>query len=378
MGSPLRARSQQLERVVLLGAYGQHNLGDDALLEVFLEQFAGAKIVVNSATPASTENTYGVQALPTRIPSAFLQMIRALIRADLVVFGGGSLLKDLEGNWLQQVLYNLRLCSALVACRLARVPTAMVANGAGPFAKRSTRIVARFAARQTTSMSVRDPESASLLRSIGIKRAVPVTADPVLTWADRVEGGAARPGRPPLMTVAPRYSLTEHELSLLARSADRWIEYAGGHVQLIPFQTGFVPAFDDAIACTAIRERMRHADQTTVAIPATPAEAIELLRHADLVVSVRLHALIFAALARVPMAAFSYDPKVAAFMCAIDQADAVVDVHTSDERTADAMIERVWNSRTARAEQIAQRTRALKHVADGDFAELFARFGRPS
>jgi polysaccharide pyruvyl transferase CsaB len=374
----LRARSQQLRRVVLLGAYGQHNLGDDALLEVFLEQFAGAEIVVNSATPLSTETTYGVRALPTRIPSSFLHMVRALIRADLVVFGGGSLLKDLEGNRLQQFLYNLRLCSALVACRVARVPTAMVGNGAGPFAKRSTRIVARFAARHATSMSVRDPESAELLRGIGVRRPIRVTADPVLTWAGRVEPAAAQPSREPLMIVAPRYSLTERELSLLAHVADHWIERTGGRVQFMPFQTGFLSTFDDALACDAIPKRMRHAEQTTMTVPATPAEAIELLRHADLVASVRLHALIFAALVGVPTAAFSYDPKVASFMHAIDQADAVVDVHASDMEMAETMIERVWSSRASRAKQIAHRASELNEVADGDFAELFARFGRPS
>ena len=57
--------------------------------------------------------------------------------------------------------------------------------------------------------------------------------------------------------------------------------------------------------------------RSSVQRPETPAQAIELLSSAGLVVAMRLHGLILAALAGAPVAALSYDPKVAAAAAAI-------------------------------------------------------------
>lgn len=362
---------------MLLGAYGQHNLGDDALLEVFLEQLHGAEIVVNSAMPDSTQSRYGVQALPTQMPAAFWHMVRRLVRADVVVFGGGSLLKDLEGNWLPQLLYNIRLCSALLICRIARVPTCMVAIGCGPFRKRSTRAVARISARLVTSLSVRDNESADLLRSIGIRRHIDVSADPVFTWAGRFPPLTEHPDSPPILAMVPRYSLTAKELQLLAHLCDRWIEERGGRVQLLAFQTGFLPRFDDVAACKSVQQLMTHREHADILVPTSPRDAIESIARANLLVSVRLHALIFAALEGVPMAALSYDPKVRSLMHSIEQSDAVIDLASCDAERAEELIDRVWETRAARAELISAQIVRAKARTEEDLASLFARFGHP-
>ena len=44
-----------MKKIFLLGAYGQHNLGDDALLEVFLAQLSDSQLVVKSASPSDTQ-----------------------------------------------------------------------------------------------------------------------------------------------------------------------------------------------------------------------------------------------------------------------------------------------------------------------------------
>jgi polysaccharide pyruvyl transferase WcaK-like protein len=51
----------------------------------------------------------------------------------------------------------------------------------------------------------------------------------------------------------------------------------------------------------------------------TPDEMMNLIAHCDLLIGMRLHSLIFAAIDGLPMLGLSYDPKVEAFMKSIGQ-----------------------------------------------------------
>ena len=88
-----------MTKVLLLGAYGQNNVGDEALLEAFLRHFGKDNVIVNSAQPALTAQQYGVQAVGTywNWPPKFSRQ-KAMMGADLFVFGGGSLIKEIEGS----------------------------------------------------------------------------------------------------------------------------------------------------------------------------------------------------------------------------------------------------------------------------------------
>jgi len=121
-----------MQNIFILGAYGQNNLGDDALLEVFLEQFNGADILVNSAQPEQTSRRYGVRALATYWSWPRLPRPRALLRSDLIVFGGGSLLKEIEGGLIARLLYFVRIFAILLIAKLTGRPTAMLGVGIGP------------------------------------------------------------------------------------------------------------------------------------------------------------------------------------------------------------------------------------------------------
>lgn len=366
-----------MKRVVLLGAYGQNNIGDEALLEMFLEMLRGAEIIVNSASPEITETKYQVRALPTRVHAALWHMARELLRSDLVVFGGGSLLKDLEGKWIGQLLYNARLCASLTVCKIGRVPTMMVGIGCGPFEKRSTRIVSRIAAGLVSAISVRDRESADLLRSIGITRPIEITADPVFVWTRPASDGGNDADRVPRIAIVPRYSLSDRERSILARLCDRLIDRDDAEIVFVAFQTGFSPRFDDLAAIEDVRSRMRFGDRAQVRVPASPKEAIDLIAASDFLISVRLHALIFAALTSRPGVALSYDPKVASFMSALDQSDAVLDLRAFEEESCLEIVDRVWNEREQRSRSIATRTAELRTAAQRNFDRLFERYGRP-
>ena len=96
--------------LLLMGAYGQRNLGDDALLEVFLTQLHGEPLMVNSATPRATSERYGVATLPTY----GLWPSPALMRGLLAVDGLKSALNRQrhEGGRLSESIVALGLMSS--------------------------------------------------------------------------------------------------------------------------------------------------------------------------------------------------------------------------------------------------------------------------
>ncbi len=373
-----------MHTIFLLGAYGQNNLGDDALLEVFLEQLRESHLIVNSAQPAETQRRYGVEAVATYSSWPGLRRPRALWRSNAIVFGGGSLLKEIEGSAPARLLYFFRIFLLLMFGKLFGRPTAMLGVGIGPLDRPLYRWLARHAANLADLICVRDADSRNLLHAIGVRRPIHVTADPVLTLSDeQMASSSARASEEghPTVAVVPRYSLSEGQVAALAAACDHMVESYGARVRFVVFQTGYRARFDDATAARAVLGHMRHASQAELRIPETPAAALELLGQADMLLSSRLHGLIFATLRGVAAVALDYETKVRSFMREIGQEDASVSLAELADGQLPGVLDAVWARRHergagARTQMETLRARALENFAH--FRGLLARPQRGS
>ncbi|HEX6972028.1 MAG TPA: polysaccharide pyruvyl transferase family protein, partial [Limnochordia bacterium] len=151
---------------VLAGYYGFANPGDEAMLAALIGGIRtadrGAHCVVLSADPPATIRQHGsgggVSAVRRDDPRA---VWRALRQADLLIFGGGTLLQDVTG-WLSPFYYL-----ALIAlARSAGCPVALHAQGFGPLRGRAARALAARWISACTSVSARDPDAAAALRDL--------------------------------------------------------------------------------------------------------------------------------------------------------------------------------------------------------------------
>jgi hypothetical protein len=110
-----------------VGYYGEHNLGDDALLEVLLAQLAsGGRAARHGPRPAA-----GGRALRggLRRPRSLRGCWGPWDRPLPWCFGGGSLLQD-STSFLSLLYY----ASLIVAARLQSKPVLLWAQGLGPCA----------------------------------------------------------------------------------------------------------------------------------------------------------------------------------------------------------------------------------------------------
>lgn len=361
-----------MPRFLLSGYYGFGNLGDEALLETIVaglrRRFPGAEIDVFSADCAGTSARLGVDATPHRD----LRAIRAAIaRADVVLSGGGGLLQNVTS--LRSLIYYagiLRMASA------ARKRTMIFAQSIGPLDTLG-RLVVRLLCGGVDAATVRDERSRRTLTSLLPQVSVERTADPVFLMEQRSEPldlraeGLDGPG--PLVVVSVRpWPRSESTAARLAHVVDHLADTYGAQVAFLPL--GGVP---DAQASTDV---IRRAKSTPVLLPAYPLDqAAQVIARADLVVGMRLHALIIAAHYGVPFAALPYDPKVFALLEELRYPLDPLFVPGEpnlDERELDRRVDETWARRSELGTHLRAVGPEVARLAERNFDVLEELLGR--
>ena len=291
-------------KVLLCGYYGEHNLGDDALLEVLLSQLlAGWEPLVTARDQAMVQRRFGVATTDRR---SLVGVLRALALCDAMVLGGGSLLQD--STSFKSLLYYGALIGA---ARLQGKPVGLWGQGLGPLRRRRSRMLVRTLLPLADVISWRDQASATLAAGWGIE--APFGSDPVWGLAPRPWHGQGGPivlcWRPVAQLQGPAWRPYLEALDQVAAGADRPVLWLPFHQEQ---DRGLLEALHaEGLVSPRLMERSRE-----IAVE-DPAAALEHFAGASLVLAMRLHGLILAALAGAPCAALSYDPKVAAAATAI-------------------------------------------------------------
>jgi polysaccharide pyruvyl transferase CsaB len=311
------ARKGRRWRPLLCGYYGEHNLGDDALLEVLLSQVPRDwDPQVTAHDQAWVTARFGVKTCDRRRLTAVLRQIGA---CDALVLGGGSLLQDATS--FQSLVYY---CLLILTARLRGKSVVLWGQGLGPLRRPISRILVRAILPLATAISWRDEKSARLAEELGHRRHR-VGSDPVWAYPQQVWKGM---GGPIVLCWRPFSVLDSGGWAPYLQALATLLEGSGRELVWLPFHRDQDGGLLDHLARSApmprsVRERSREVRV------AEPAEAMDVFTGAGLVVAMRLHGLILAALAGSPVAALSYDPKVAAAAqglgCPCQDLDAVVD-----------------------------------------------------
>jgi polysaccharide pyruvyl transferase CsaB len=301
MASPAGSRAA----VMLCGYYGEHNLGDDALLAVLLSQLPeGCRPLITAHDQPMVAAAFDAETVDRRRPATVLA---ALGRCQALVLGGGSLLQDATS--FSSLLYYALL---ILVAWINNKPVLLWAQGLGPLRRRRSRRLVSFLLARISAASWRDGESARLAKQLGCRFDL-VGSDPV--WA--LQSGSWRgSGGPIVLCWRPVASLKLPEWRLYLEAVATLAERSERQVIWLPFHREQDNSlFDDLNKQGLIPDGLL--DRSSKIRPETPAEAIELFSSAALVVAMRLHGLILAALAGAPVVALSYDPKVTAAAAAI-------------------------------------------------------------
>jgi polysaccharide pyruvyl transferase CsaB len=339
--------SDRTFKVGISGSYGGFNLGDEAILHVILSQLRRSlttEITVFSRDAEDTRRRHRVEHVFQPRELSRREGQKVIAGLDLFILGGGGILYDADADmYLREVLL----------AHEAGTPVMVYAISAGPLLDLPLRSRVCDALNQATIVTVRDRHARQLLEEVGVHRDIVLTADPaVLLEPDpltleeilraeaidpdtRLIGFSVREPGP----AAPNLNV-EHYHRLLANAADFMIDRLDAEVVFFPMERRTF----DVQHSHGVVGQMSHAQRATVLKrDYRPGQILSLLEHFEFTVGMRLHFLIFSALAGIPFVGLPYATKVTGFIEEL-RLQAPVLEHVSAGQLI-AHIDRAWDQR---------------------------------
>ena len=305
--------------VVICGAYGMGNSGDEAILDAIVAEMRAIDplmpLTVMTRDPAGASARLGLTAVHTFNFPRFLAVMR---RRALYINGGGSLIQDVtsrRSRWYY--LFTLRAAKRL-GCKVM-----MYGCGIGPVKRpggveRTRRVLNSC----VDAITLREPDSIEELARFGVtKPEIILASDPALTLpsapAEEVdaalEAAGAAPGGKYICFALRLWPGFGEKAGVFAAAARHAHEAYGLTPVFLP-----INHLDDGQAAALVAEKLGDTPHVLLPGPMSSALVIGLMSRMQVVVSMRLHGLIFAAGQGVPLIGVSYDPKVTAFLRCVD------------------------------------------------------------
>lgn len=301
-----------MKNILISGYYGSKNGGDEAMLaamlEVLRELDSDLKFTVISMNPEYTKNRHKVDTVAWL---DIFSIIKKILASDLLISGGGSLLQNVTSR--RSLYYYLGI---ILLAKIFGRKVMLYAQGIGPIRGGIAHKLMNWIVNRADLITVRDKGSLKELERLNItKPKIFCTADPVLAIKPvALDFGKKILSDRKKIGVSVRrwmdWGNCQHEL---AKALDRLIEEKNFEIVFIPMQYP-----EDIRAAKSTAELMKNSC-VVLEDEFTTAEILSLVGCMDILISIRLHALIFAGVMNVPMLGISYDPKIERFLDSIDE-----------------------------------------------------------
>ena len=304
-----------MNKIVISGYYGFANAGDEAMLTSIVRALRGVQpdidLTVISGNPAETAAKHKVKSI---YRFNFCEIYNAVKNADMLLSGGGSLLQDVTS--LRSLFYYLFIISM---GKMAGKKVLLYSHGIGPIRNALARRLTKFVCGKADLITVRDADSEAELLKMGFDGSnIMVTADSVLALpvADKAIGqkilaDAGVDLSKPVLGISVRpWADDINCFKVIAAALKQFKQQHDAQIVLLPLQ---YPT--DLKSCAALADFLKmESGIFFLDKPFTTEEFLSLIGNFKLLLGMRLHALVFAAVMKVPLLAISYDPKVDAFV----------------------------------------------------------------
>lgn len=294
-------------KIVISGYYGFDNIGDEAVLQSMLVTLRAyipeVKITVLSNNPQKTRSLYQVEAINRW---HIREVAKALKESDMLISGGGSLLQDVTSS--KTIPYYLGIVKM---AQWYNKKVVFYSQGIGPVNKGYNRWLIKYIVNKIDGIFVRDSHSKDLLKQIGVRKPITISADPVLgikPHRDVYKYIKDLFGKERAVGVYIRPWQNEESLLNSLEKALKYVLNEGYKVYLIPMYY-----IQDREIAYKLKSRLGE-NAILVDSMLTLDEVAAYTACFDFIIGMRLHSLIMAAAAKVPMIGLSYDPKVTDFL----------------------------------------------------------------
>lgn len=359
-----------MKRISIQGFYGMGNLGDEAILQSIAHKFrqnTSLEITVFSRNHEQVKKLHKIKTIPEKGKATFLKRLWEIKRSTVFCLGGGGLLKDYGDNssslagWLHLTQIAMKL----------NVKTSLCAIGVDHILYNDSKLLLQEVLNKIDVLTVRDQESKNHLQQLGIKKEITVTSDPAILLTIPKRRKLSLEASGPRVMICLRHWFSKgnyiespekniHFIKTVAQTADYLIEELSASIQFVPLRT--TQYDDDRTVANQVIKIMRNPDKTTnVTSQPTVQEFLQLLNTTDLVLGMRLHALILAASSGIPIVGFAYMPKVEYFMSSLDQSKFCINMDEVDTMYFISKIIQSFDNHEKRSQNICNNIEMLQH-----------------
>jgi len=279
-----------MTKYVVSGYIGFDNFGDEAIAQVLtnrLKEINAEKITLISSNPEKTANLYGVDSV------GMLKFFKPILKSDVLISGGGSLLQDLTS--LKSLIYYLGIMTTAL---VFRKKVYIFAQGFTPFRTSVGKFLTKTILKHCHKITVRDSKSQELLQDMGINSEL--VADPV--FAIKTSEPNIRKGVGVQLRKFPKLSK-----DFMHSLADEIVQkFPNQDIKLISLQDSLdyriLETFSHILDSKGV-----HAE---ILKGLSVSEAIEEISKLEYLISMRFHSCLVGAKAGVKVLGINYDIKV--------------------------------------------------------------------
>ena len=330
-----------------MGYYGYGDVGDEAILDGILSLIPpGSDVCVLSSNPVHTEKSHGVRSqrslLSTRrrttgnlistllyvmylnLKKVFIlfQNVGVMSGTNLFILGGGGLIQDSYKGWKHKLPIYLFY---ILLAKILNKKIMVLSVGAGPLETGCFRLLTKVLFNQVDVITVRDAESKEVLEQAGISRSISVVPDPALLLFPKSYG----------KDILKQNSIPTHK-PIVGVCVHGWIKgfREGNKIyksRLLEFIT-FLKIVHEKHSLTIViiptggtsgkKATDPLAEEICSQLPEchvlpgefSPSDMMELLSNIDILISMRLHAIILASNVFTPSMGIVTDEKMMNFM----------------------------------------------------------------
>jgi polysaccharide pyruvyl transferase CsaB len=357
-------------KVLIAGYFGFNNTGDEMILAGMVQDLRKLmpeiSIVVASGNPVETNHLHNVAAVAWEDVNQINDVVKS---CNLVILGGGGIFHDYWGMDSTTILTSSHIgiafySSIALLASIHKIPLMLYAVGVGPLLTEEGKLYVQAIADQAAVITVRDPESKEQLLALGISSdRIIITIDPAYSSIFAMEvdeiAGKEIQGDPILAVALRNWNIgvdSSQWETEVAFAIDDFLEnHLSGHAVFVPFQELNEELLDDFGLAERIRHKLKHSARASVLEKSSTIQRkIAVIAQSDLVLGMRLHALIIAIKNKIPMVGLIYDPKIKNTMTRIGLEEYAIKLSDVTVMSLSYLLDKAYKNRESLTNQLKE------------------------
>lgn len=302
-------------KILLSGYFGFDNVGDEAILHAMVQgikkELPDADLVALSAKPELTSLKNNIRAIDRM---SIIAIMKEMKSADLFISGGGSLFQDVTSK--RSILYYLG--TLFIAKNIFKKKVMIYSQGIGPVIHEDNRKKLGKMFKKLDLINVRDIDSANELKDMGVTKNVNVTIDSVFSL-DTPDGNNGKRLLKDLGVDTTKLTVgisvrgwkdqTDNIVTEFADAIEK-LKDEDINIVLLPFHFPH-----DVEVSKQIFEKVNGCNNSNCKVHIIEelmdeVTFLSVMANVDIMLSMRLHGLIFGAVCNAYPIGISYDPKI--------------------------------------------------------------------